>query len=124
MPNDRPALPGRPPHDISAPSVRARLNAIAHELNNLLTIINGYSELLLKQLDNGDVRGQVLEIRQAGTRVSELNEELLSIVRTPVAEADAPVRACPCPGPSAGSRPSAEWTSGQRGGPLPSLGKG
>ncbi len=101
MPIDSPASPGRPPHDIRTPAVRARLNAIAHELNNLLTIINGYSELLLKQLDAGDVREQVLEVRQAGARVSELNEELLSIVRTPALEADVAAPA-PVPGPSAG----------------------
>jgi signal transduction histidine kinase len=75
--------------DTSTPASRSRLNAIAHEFNNLLTVINGYSELLLKQLDEGDVREQVLEIRQAGARVSELTEELLSIVRPPASEADA-----------------------------------
>jgi|WetSurMetagenome_2_1015567.scaffolds.fasta_scaffold68329_3 CheY-like chemotaxis protein len=71
------------PADISTPDVRGRLNLIAHDFNNLLTVVNGYSDLLLKQLPDGDIREQVMEIRAAGGQAAELNEELLSIVRPP-----------------------------------------
>jgi CheY-like chemotaxis protein len=65
----------------SGTDMRARVSAIAHDFNNLLTVINGYSDLLLKQLEGGDVREQVREIRQAGRRAAELNEQLLALVR-------------------------------------------
>jgi CheY-like chemotaxis protein len=82
MPSQRPPKPAGPA-DISTPVVRGRLNAIAHDFNNLLTVVNGYSDLLLKQLPEGDIRDQVLEIRGAGSQAAELNDELLSIVRPP-----------------------------------------
>ncbi len=108
MPTQRSA-PHNDPPDSSIPQVRARLNAIAHDFNNLLTVVNGYSELLLKELPEGEVREQVLEIRDAGTRAAELNAELLSIVRPPCTEGEAtfglgPVAAHPQPEPPPAAR--------------------
>ena len=55
---------------------------IAHDFNNLLTVINGYSELLLCELQPGDpLRGRVEEIRRAGDRASGLTARLLVFSR-------------------------------------------
>jgi PAS domain S-box-containing protein len=55
---------------------------IAHDFNNLLTVINGYSELLLGQLQVGDpLRERVEEILRAGDRASGLTARLLVFSR-------------------------------------------
>ncbi len=56
---------------------------IAHEFNNLLTIINGETQLLLEGMDpSAALRGDVEEIRHAGLRAAELTAELLASART------------------------------------------
>jgi two-component system cell cycle sensor histidine kinase/response regulator CckA len=59
---------------------------IAHDFNNLLTAIIGYSELLLSQLDEGPVRRDVVEIKQAGDRAAALTRQLLAFSRQQVLE--------------------------------------
>jgi signal transduction histidine kinase/ActR/RegA family two-component response regulator len=55
---------------------------IAHDFNNLLTAINGYSHLLLHQLDENDTRrARVREIHHAGERAAELTQQLLAFSR-------------------------------------------
>ena len=55
---------------------------VAHDFNNLLTVINGYSDLLLKQVDPRDpLHAQVAEIRKAGQRGAELTKQLLALSR-------------------------------------------
>lgn len=55
---------------------------VAHEFNNLLTAITGYSELLLLSLGaDSPVRQDVLEIRSAGIRATRLTSELLALGR-------------------------------------------
>jgi signal transduction histidine kinase/CheY-like chemotaxis protein len=57
---------------------------IAHEFNNLLTAIAGYSELLLSRLD-GDERDHVEEINSAAGRAARLTRQLLAFGRRQVA---------------------------------------
>jgi len=52
---------------------------VAHGLNNSLTIINGFSELLLGVMSEGDPRRRyVEEIRRAGQHAAELTQQLLA----------------------------------------------
>lgn len=64
-----------------SPEQPTALESMAHDLNDLLTIINGYSDLLLKQLEPGDAREQVASIRQAGARAAEINRRLVGLAR-------------------------------------------
>ncbi len=55
---------------------------VAHDFNNLLTAINGYSELILVQIDeDSPLRTGVSEIRRAGKRAAELTRRLLTLSR-------------------------------------------
>lgn len=55
---------------------------LAHHLNNLLTVVTGYSELLLTQVPEFDPRhGEIVKIRAAGERAAELTRELLAFSR-------------------------------------------
>ena len=58
---------------------------LAHHLNNLLTVVTGYSELLLTQVPEVDPRhGGIAKIRAAGERAAELTRELLAFSRRQV----------------------------------------
>jgi signal transduction histidine kinase/CheY-like chemotaxis protein len=57
---------------------------IAHEFNNLLTAIGGYSELLLARLQ-GEERQHVEEISSAANRAARLTRQLLAFGRKQVA---------------------------------------
>jgi two-component system, cell cycle sensor histidine kinase and response regulator CckA len=60
---------------------------IAHDFNNLLTVINGYSGLLLDELDaNDSARASVAEILDAGERASSLTRQILAYSRKQVLE--------------------------------------
>ena len=55
---------------------------VAHDFNNMLTIINGYCELLLAELPEGDrLRELVTPIHDAGQRSSRLTRQLLAVSR-------------------------------------------
>jgi len=55
---------------------------LAHHLNNLLTVVTGYSELLLTRMPEIDPRrGDIEKIRAAGERAAELTRELLAFSR-------------------------------------------
>src|ERR1700690_415778 len=52
---------------------------VAHGLNNTLTVINGFSELLLGMMSECDPhRRYVEEIRRAGQHAAELTQHLLT----------------------------------------------
>ncbi len=58
---------------------------IAHDFNNLLTVINGYTEVLLKQIDARDpIHESIGEIRLAGDKAAELVQHLLAFSRKQV----------------------------------------
>jgi PAS domain S-box-containing protein len=58
---------------------------VAHDFNNLLTVIHGYSELILKSLDeNSRLRQDVREIMNASDRASSLTSQLLAFSRKQV----------------------------------------
>jgi len=55
---------------------------VAHDFNNMLTVINGYSDLLISRLAPLDpIRKDVEEIRRAGERASHLTRQLLAFSR-------------------------------------------
>jgi PAS domain S-box-containing protein len=51
---------------------------VAHDFNNLMTAVNGYSELLLRELDDPAARRKVAAIGEAAARASELTRQLLA----------------------------------------------
>jgi len=60
---------------------------VAHDFNNLVTIINGYAELVLAKVDpEGGLVRYLNEIKKAGTRASALTRQLLAFSRKQVLE--------------------------------------
>ncbi|HQZ95840.1 MAG TPA: PAS domain S-box protein [Pyrinomonadaceae bacterium] len=55
---------------------------VAHDFNNILTAISGYSDLTLQNMPADDpLRDYILEINHAGTRAAALTTQLLSFSR-------------------------------------------
>ena len=55
---------------------------VAHEVNNMMTGVIGFSEFLLRSLEPGDPRrGDVEEIIRAGTRAADVTRQLLAFTR-------------------------------------------
>jgi nitrogen-specific signal transduction histidine kinase len=60
---------------------------VSHDFNNLLTVINGYTQVLLARLPAGDpARGPVELINKAGNRAAGLTRQLLAFSRRQVLE--------------------------------------
>ena len=60
-------------------------SGVAHDFNNMLTIINGYTELVRLMVENDEVLvGYIDEILQAGRRASSLTTQLLAFSRKQV----------------------------------------
>ncbi len=60
---------------------------VAHDFNNLLTVILGYCELLLADLDPADARQtDMAEIQKAGMRAAALTRQLLAFSRKAIIE--------------------------------------
>lgn len=58
---------------------------VAHDFNNILTIINGYSEMALMRLKESDpLRRQINEIHLAGQKAANLTRQLLAFSRKQV----------------------------------------
>src|SRR6185312_3094549 len=55
---------------------------VAHEVNNMMTGVIGFSEFLLRSLEVGDDRrSDVEEIIKAGTRAADVTRQLLAFTR-------------------------------------------
>lgn len=62
---------------------------VAHDFNNILTVINGYSDLLLGSLDLDAASTEMLtDIRNAGERAAALTRQLLTLSRHQVIAPD------------------------------------
>ncbi|MGA7294047.1 MAG: PAS domain S-box protein [Terriglobales bacterium] len=60
---------------------------VAHDFNNLLMVINGYTEVLLEQLDHGTpMHHKVQSIQQAADRAATLTRQLLAFSRKQLLE--------------------------------------
>jgi two-component system cell cycle sensor histidine kinase/response regulator CckA len=63
-------------------SVGRLAGGVAHDFNNMLTAINGYSDLTLRSLPPDDpLRGNLEEIKKAGERSAQLTRQLLAFSR-------------------------------------------
>jgi PAS domain S-box-containing protein len=66
-------------------SIGRLAGGVAHDFNNLLTVIIGYVEMIIGNLDPGDpMLPDMLEIKSAGTRAAELTAQLLAFSRKQV----------------------------------------
>jgi PAS domain S-box-containing protein len=55
---------------------------VAHEVNNMMTGVIGFSEFLLRSFDSADPRrGDVEEVIKAGTRAADVTRQLLAFTR-------------------------------------------
>ncbi|MGV3720515.1 MAG: PAS domain S-box protein, partial [Actinomycetota bacterium] len=60
---------------------------VAHDFNNMLAVINGYSEILLARADTAAAsRGPLEEIRRAGQRAASLTRQLLAFSRKEIVQ--------------------------------------
>lgn len=58
---------------------------VAHDFNNILTVISGYSDILMKKMPQSDSnRSKVEEIKRAAERASSLTRQLLAFSRKQV----------------------------------------
>jgi PAS domain S-box-containing protein len=68
-------------------SVGRLAGGVAHDFNNLLTVINGYTDLLLMgRPDEYQYQADLMEIRTAGERATELTRNLLAFSRKQLAQ--------------------------------------
>jgi two-component system cell cycle sensor histidine kinase/response regulator CckA len=59
---------------------------VAHDFNNILCVINSYSETLLAALPSGDLRDDAEQIQGAGQRGAALTRQLLMFTRQQIVE--------------------------------------
>ncbi|MDB4995004.1 MAG: domain S-box-containing protein, partial [Myxococcaceae bacterium] len=58
---------------------------IAHDFNNLLCVVLSYSELMMRDLKEGDpIRDDIVEVHRAGVRAADLTRQLLMFSRNQV----------------------------------------
>lgn len=68
-------------------SVGAMAGGVAHELNNILSAVVGYPEILLMELSrDSDMRPPIEAIQEAGRRASDVVADMLTVARGVAAE--------------------------------------
>lgn len=73
-----------PPPDRALEAIERLVGGVAHDVNNVLTVINGHADLLLATLPPDDpARVDVEHIRRAGRRGADLAGQLLSVWKRP-----------------------------------------
>jgi len=66
-------------------SIGRLAGGVAHDFNNMLTVINGYSQLEMARLSSDDpLRTSLVEIHKAGERAASLTRQLLAFSRKQV----------------------------------------
>lgn len=55
--------------------------SVAHDVNNMLVVINGYSDLVARRVTDETLRADVGEIRRAGERAATLTRQVLAFCR-------------------------------------------
>jgi len=69
---------------------------VAHDFNNILTVIIGYSELALRQItEQSSVHGELVEIRKAAERAATLTRQLLASAAGKSSSRASSPRQCP-----------------------------
>ncbi len=67
-----------------SPTGARLVRAIAHDLGNMMMVIRGFTEVLVRELpEGGRGRGWVAQIRMASDRAAVLGEEMLAAARPP-----------------------------------------
>lgn len=80
MSDNSTARPGSP--DASSAPDAAAVRRLGHDLNNVLTSIQGYAEILLEDTDASDARRPDLErLTEATRRASALVRNLIAVSR-------------------------------------------
>ncbi len=80
--NDRKQLETQFLHAQKMEAIGTLAGGIAHDFNNILTVINGYSGLLLQDIEeNSKLRKSINEIKKAGIRAAALTNRLLAFSR-------------------------------------------
>src|SRR5262249_59105240 len=54
---------------------------IAHEINNLMTVVIGYGDILLAQLGDETLKSKVRTMRAAGDRAATISRQLIAFSR-------------------------------------------
>jgi two-component system, cell cycle sensor histidine kinase and response regulator CckA len=82
---DRRSLEEQLRHAQRLEAVGRLAGGIAHEFNNMMTVVTGYGELLLGRLGAGDsMRLEIEQIKRAGDRAAALTRQLLAFSRKQV----------------------------------------